>query len=273
MSSLTGAVSATLRVLLRRFEIEFYFCTHELTIDLEGGERRIVALEPKSDATFDAEVMAALADLGVPVEIRTTPVELAEAIRFEEGDTHASYDPRTAQLCWRQLLQAARVMNRFRSHFIGKVSPVHFFWGALDLACTRFSGGRPFATPAAPNVGDWVMVEGYSHELSSCGFWPGGDGEGMFYAYAYPGRKASPSTPSVRGRLLLRRRWAVRASVPDRPRSRRPRLRTYGVPAEDVRSGGDPRPLGPVRARGRPAAPGDAALTWRRQRPMTESAP
>jgi len=171
----------------QQFEIEFNFCTHELTIDREGGERRVVALAPKSVATFYAEVMAAMSELGLPVTIRTTPAEVVEAIPFEQDELHASYDPQAAQLFWRQLGQASRVISQFRSYFIGKVSPVHFFWGGLDLACTRFSGREaPRHRGGAPNVGDWVMVEGYSHELSSCGFWPGGDGEGMFYAYAYP---------------------------------------------------------------------------------------
>lgn len=171
----------------RTFEIEFNFCTHDLTIDVEGGERRSVRLEPKTVARFYAETMAALADLGVEVAIRTTPTEIAEAIPFEQDTQHASYDPEAAQRFWRQLVQSSRVLGIFRSRFIGKVSPVHLFWGGLDLACTRFSGRTAPRHPGgAPNVGDWVMVEGYSHELSSCGFWPGGDGEGMFYAYAYP---------------------------------------------------------------------------------------
>ncbi len=171
----------------RTFEIEFNFCVHELHIDLEGGERRTVALEPKSVARFYAETMEALRKLGVNVSINTTPVELGRVIPFERDTEHASYDPASAQLFWRQLVQADRVMKDFRSRFIGKVSPVHFFWGAMDLAVTRFSGRpAPRHPGGAPNVGDWVMVEGYSHELSSCGFWPGGGEEGAFYAYAYP---------------------------------------------------------------------------------------
>ncbi len=169
------------------FEIEFDFCVHELHIDLEGGERRTVKLEPKPVARFYAETMAALRDLGIDASILPVPVEVPRAIPFEDDEEHASYDPEHAQLFWRQLIQADRVMNAFRSRFIGKVSPVHFFWGAMDLAVTRFSGRpAPRHPGGAPNVGDWVMVEGYSHELSSCGFWPGGGEEGAFYAYAYP---------------------------------------------------------------------------------------
>ena len=169
------------------FEIEFDFCVHELHVDLEGGERRSVALEPKSVARFYDETMGAMQELGVDVSINTTPVELERVIPFERDEEHASYDPDHAELFWRQLVQADRVMKDFRSRFIGKVSPVHFFWGGMDLAVTRFSGRTAPRHPGgSPNVGDWVMVEAYSHELSSCGFWPGGGEEGAFYAYAYP---------------------------------------------------------------------------------------
>ena len=171
----------------RTFEIEFDFCVHELHIDLEGGQRSIVALEPKPVAQFYAETMEALHDLGVEVSINTTPVELERVIAFERDTEHASYEPDSAKLFWRQLVQADRVMKDFRSRFIGKVSPVHFFWGGMDLAVTRFSGRTAPRHPGgSPNVGDWVMVEAYSHEVSSCGFWAGGGEEGAFYAYAYP---------------------------------------------------------------------------------------
>ncbi|WP_159618822.1 DUF5996 family protein [Arthrobacter zhaoguopingii] len=180
----------------RHFEIEFNFCTHHLTIDLEGGERRSVPLEPKPVPQFYAEVLGALGELGVEVSITPYPVEVTSTTSFEDDHENASYDPAAAQMFWRQLVQAGRVMGIFRSRFIGKVSPVHFFWGAMDLACTRFSGRTAPQHPGgAPNVGDWVMVEGYSHELSSCGFWPGGDGEGMFYAYAYPEPTGFPEHP------------------------------------------------------------------------------
>ncbi len=171
----------------RTFEIEFDFCVHELHVDLDGGERRIVALEPKSVARFYEETIGALQELGVDVSINTTPVELERVIPFERDEEHASYDPGHAELFWRQLVQADRALKGFRSRFIGKVSPVHFFWGGMDLAVTRFSGRTAPRHPGgSPNVGDWVMVEAYSHELSSCGFWPGGGEEGAFYAYAYP---------------------------------------------------------------------------------------
>src|SRR5262249_43539051 len=104
-----------------------------------------------------------------------------------EDFQHASYDPAAARAFWWQLVQAQRVLTQFRSSFIGKVSPVHLFWGAMDLACTRFSGrSAPKHPGGAPHCPNWVMAEGYSRELSSCGFWPGGGREGAFYSYAYP---------------------------------------------------------------------------------------
>lgn len=169
------------------FDIEFDFVDHRLRVRVDDGGHREVALEPKSVARFYAEVMGALDELGVPTRIQARPNEVDPAIPFAEDHRHASYDPRAARLFWRQLLQADRVIGRFRSRFIGKVSPVHFFWGSFDLACTRFSGRQAPPHPGgAPNCPPWVMAEGYSHELSSCGFWPGGGEEGAFYAYAYP---------------------------------------------------------------------------------------
>ncbi|MGH3978178.1 MAG: DUF5996 family protein [Pseudonocardiaceae bacterium] len=171
----------------RIFEIEFDFWDHRLHIRVSTGEQRSLALAPEPVAQFYDETMAALRDLGLEVPIRTTPTEVVRAIPFEDDQEHASYDPDRAQRFWRQLIQAHRVLTEFRSRFIGKVSPVHFFWGGFDLAVTRFSGRTAPRHPGgAPNCGDWVMVEGYSHEVSSCGFWPGGAAEGAFYAYAYP---------------------------------------------------------------------------------------
>jgi hypothetical protein len=169
------------------FEIEFDFCDHQLHVRRQGGDHREVALAPKSVAQFYAETMEALGQLGIDVQILPRPVEVERAIPFEEDTEHHSYDGDQAQLFWRQLSQADRVMNAFRGGFIGKVSPVHFFWGSMDLAVTRFSGRTAPEHPGgAPNCADWVMVEAYSHEVSSCGFWSGGGEEGAFYAYAYP---------------------------------------------------------------------------------------
>jgi hypothetical protein len=171
----------------RVFDIEFDFVDHQLRIRSSDGGVRTVALEPKSVADFYAQTMGALAELGIEVTIQARPNEVDPAIPFAEDRQHATYDPHAAQLFWRQLVQADRVLGAFRSYFVGKVSPVHFFWGGLDLACTRFSGrSAPPHPGGAPNCGDWVMVEGYSRELSSCGFWPGVGDEGAFYAYAYP---------------------------------------------------------------------------------------
>ena len=184
----------------RTFSIELDFHDHELHIDTDSGARATVALEPKSVAAFYAEVMGALRELGIGLAINPTPNEVEEAIPFAEDEQHSSYDPEAAHLFWRQLVQVDRVLQQFRSRYTGKVSPVHLFWGALDMAVTRFSGRRAPAHPGgAPNCGDWVMVEGYSHELSSCGFWPGGGEEGAFYAYAYPepdGFQDHPVTPA-----------------------------------------------------------------------------
>ncbi|WP_224279370.1 DUF5996 family protein [Nocardioides lacusdianchii] len=169
------------------FDLELDFVEHQLRIRTsDGGERR-VGLSSRPVADFYRETMSALGALGIDATIDARPNEVEPAIPFAENHHNATYDRDAAQLFWRQLVDADRVLGEFRSHFVGKVSPVHFFWGAMDLACTRFSGRPAPAHPGgAPNCGDWVMVEGYSRELSSAGFWPGGGEEGAFYAYAYP---------------------------------------------------------------------------------------
>ena len=169
------------------FDLEFDFVEHQLRVRTSAGEERRVALSSRPVADFYSDTMVALDELGLDVVIDVRPNEVDPAIPFPEDRTHATYDPQSAELFWRQLVQADRGLAEFRSHFVGKVSPVHFFWGAMDLACTRFSGREaPTHSGGAPNCGDWVMVEGYSRELSSAGFWPGGGKEGAFYAYAYP---------------------------------------------------------------------------------------
>ncbi|MBY8879081.1 DUF5996 family protein [Actinacidiphila acidipaludis] len=169
------------------FDVEFDFVDHRLVIRRDTGGVAGVALEPKSVARFYHETLRALADLGIETDIRPRPNEVEPAIPFAEDDRHASYDAEAARLFWRQLLQLNRVLGEFRARFVGKASPVHLFWGAMDLACTRFSGRTAPPHPGgAPNVGAWVMEEAYSRELSSCGFWPGAGDEGAFYAYAYP---------------------------------------------------------------------------------------
>ncbi|BBX15332.1 hypothetical protein CRI77_15620 [Mycolicibacterium duvalii] len=169
------------------FEMEFDFLGHRLDIRSSDGGTQSLPLQPMPVAEFYTRLLDLLGSLGIEAQIRPVPNEVDPAIPFPEDHHHASYDADAVTAFWRQLLQANRVMGEFRSHFVGKVSPVHFFWGAMDLACTRFSGGSAPPHPGgAPNCADWVMVEGYSHELSSCGFWPGGGQEGAFYAYAYP---------------------------------------------------------------------------------------
>ncbi|MDN4610492.1 DUF5996 family protein [Arthrobacter burdickii] len=169
------------------FDIEVDVVAHRLVMRSSSGEDRSVPLEPQSVAEFHARTMTALSELGIEAPIRPVPTEVDPAVPFAEDHHHASYDAAAVTAFWRQLIQAERVLTRFRAEFLGKVSPVHFFWGAMDLACTRFTG-RPAPTHpgGAPNCADWVMEEGYSHELSSCGFWPGGGEEGAFYSYAYP---------------------------------------------------------------------------------------
>jgi hypothetical protein len=169
------------------FDIEFDFVDHLLQIRSSDGETRRLPLETRSVAEFYAWITTTLAELGIETQILASPNEVDPAIPFAENHSDASYDDAAVHLFWRQLLQADRVLGQFRSHFVGKVSPVHFFWGAMDLACTRFSGrSAPPHPGGAPNCPDWVLVEGYSGELSSAGFWPGGGDEGAFYAYAYP---------------------------------------------------------------------------------------
>jgi hypothetical protein len=184
----------------RFFQITFDFISHLLLIETTDGSTKTIALRSRSVAEFYQEMMAALNSLGMPVTIWTTPVEVADRTPFEKDQKHSTYDPEYAQRVWRILAQTSRVLTEFRSRFIGKVSPVHFFWGAFDLAVTRFSGRTAPSHPGVPNCGLFVMVEAYSHEVSSCGFWPGGGliDEPAFYAYAYPepqGFKEYPIQP------------------------------------------------------------------------------
>jgi hypothetical protein len=172
----------------RLFQINFDFIDHLLVIETTDGSTRKLSLRPQSVAEFYQETMAALESLKMPVTIWTTPVEVPDRTPFEEDQKHAAYDPEYAQRCWRILVQASRILTKFRSRFTGKVSPVHFFWGAFDMAVTRFSGRPAPMHPGVPNCGVFVMQEAYSHEVSSCGFWPGGGlvDEPTFYSYAYP---------------------------------------------------------------------------------------
>jgi len=172
----------------RLLQISFDFINHLLVIETTEGSTKTIDLRYCSVAEFYQETMAALESLKMPMTIWTTPVEVPDRIPFEEDQKHATYDPEYMQRCWRILVQTNKVLTKFRSRFIGKVSPVHFFWGAFDMAVTRFSGRPAPLHPGVPNCGVFVMQEAYSHEVSSCGFWPG-DGlvdNPAFYSYSYP---------------------------------------------------------------------------------------
>ena len=173
----------------RTFQIDFDFLDHRLRILDSLGGARMLALRPMTVAQFHSDVMDLLRGMDIRVEIWTTPVEVQTPIPFERDTVHAAYDPVYAQRFWRALVQADRVLNAFRSRFIGKCSPVHFFWGSFDLAVTRFSGRTAPPHPGGvPNLADWVTREAYSHEVSSAGWWPGGGAfrDPAFYAYMYP---------------------------------------------------------------------------------------
>jgi hypothetical protein len=168
-------------------EIEFDLVNHVLEVRTTDGGHGQVPLEPRSVASFYRATMSLLEELGVSVRILVRPQEVAEAIPFPDDEAHRAYDASAVHRFWLGLVNAHRVMNRFRAGFVGKASPVHFFWGGPDLAVTRFSGRRAPKHPGGvPNCADWVQELAYSHEVSSCGFWPGGSAEGSFYSYAYP---------------------------------------------------------------------------------------
>jgi hypothetical protein len=179
----------------RTFQIDFDFIDHRLVIRTSDGAVESLPLRPCTVAGFYGEIFAALRALDIEVVIRKKPNEVARPILFDEDRTHASYDAGYARRCWRALAQADRVLKEFRARFIGKCSPVHFFWGSFDLAVTRFSGRRAPEHPGGvPNLPDWVVRDAYSHEVSSGGFWPGNEAVPFpaFYAYAYPEPKGFP---------------------------------------------------------------------------------
>jgi len=172
----------------RSVTVDFDFIGHEVSVRTSEGGSRSIPLIQRSVRDFYSEYLKVLRSLDLSVPIMGVPVEVEVAIPFAEDTQHASYDPEAANRWWRVLVQADRVLKRFRGQFEGKSSPVHFFWGSFDLAATRFSGRRaPLHPGGAPNCPDYVMHEAYSRECSSCGFWPGGGTqEAAFYAYAYP---------------------------------------------------------------------------------------
>jgi hypothetical protein len=180
--SARGLTTSAMHYEGRTFEIEFDFVDHRLKIRTSDGRERFVALAPKSVATFYRELFAALKDAGINVRINTKPQEIPDPIPFERDETHASYDPEYANRFWRILRSTDLVFQEFRSRFLGKQSPIHFFWGSFDLCCTRFSGRS-----CAPRKGV-ITSEAYSRECISLGWWPGGgDVAGpAFYAYTAP---------------------------------------------------------------------------------------
>jgi Family of unknown function (DUF5996) len=184
----------------RHFQIEFDFIDHTLWIRSADGHTRQVMLRPVSVAEFYADVMITLSELGIQVRIDEMPNEIPDpnATPFSQDRIHAAYDPDFANRFWRVLLAAHEVFSRFRTAFLGKASPVHFFWGSFDLAVTRFSGRRAPPHPGGiPHLPDAVVREAYSHEVSSAGFWPGGGpiDYPAFYSYAYPAAEGFAAVP------------------------------------------------------------------------------
>jgi hypothetical protein len=173
---------------VRTFEIDFDFIDHHLVVRTCEGEVRTLELRPRTVASFHEELMVVLAELALPVRINTMPQEVPDPIPFERDTTHSAYDAEAAHRFWRGLAQADRVLRVYRAEYLGKSSPVHFFWGSFDLAVTRFCGRPAPLHPGAPGVADTVTREAYSHEVSSAGFWPGNAAfpHPAFYAYHYP---------------------------------------------------------------------------------------
>jgi hypothetical protein len=182
----------------RTFQVDFDFIDHRVIVQSSDGGVGGIALQPQSVAAFYARLMAEMGKLGLHVNICRQPNEVAEPIRFDQDETHRAYDREYAHRFWQVLVQADRIFKEFRARFIGKCSPVHFFWGAPDLAVTRFSGRKaPLHPGGIPHLPDRVTQEAYSHEVSSCGFWPGGGAVPYpaFYSYAYPEPNGFPQAP------------------------------------------------------------------------------
>jgi hypothetical protein len=220
-----GLTTSPIFVDERALEISFDFVDHKLAIAADDGRRAELDLAPRTVADFHGRVQSMLAALDFDVPISPLPNEIPGAIPFDRDTLHRSYDAQYAHRFWRVLKQSARVFERFRTGFLGKCSPVHFFWGSFDLAVTRFSGRRaPLHAGGVPNLPDAVVREAYSHEVASAGFWPGGNGvDASFYAYAYP------EPPGFRDAAVAPRGAAFDA-----------RLGEFLLPYEAVRSAADP---------------------------------
>ena len=170
-------------------EIEFDFISHHLRVRTSRGEERALALEPQTVADFYRQVTDLLGSVAVSVAINELPSELPNPVRFSSDRVHKSYDPDATHRFWRALVRIDDIFKLFRTGFLGKVSPVHFFWGSFDLAVTRFSGRKaPLHPGGVPGLPDAIAREAYSHEVSSVGFWPGNEAfpRAAFYSYAYP---------------------------------------------------------------------------------------
>ena len=184
------------------FEAEFDFISHCLRVRTSQGAERQLALEPQSVADFYLRVLELLSGVGVSVSINERPSEVAEPVMFPSDRVHADYDAAAVHRFWRALVQVDRVFKHFRTGFLGKASPVHFFWGSFDLAVTRFSGRPAPRHPGrVPGLADAVVQEAYSHEVSSAGFWPGNEAfpQAAFYSYAYPEPDAFRTRPVTGG--------------------------------------------------------------------------
>ncbi len=183
-------------------EMEFDFIAQRLGIRTSQGAERFLELAPQSVSEFYRQLMAQLRELGIAVSIHETPNEVADPIPFPKDDSHRSYDAAAAHAFWRALIQADRIFRQFRTGFLGKASPVHFFWGSFDLAVTRFSGrDAPLHPGGVPGLPDAVTREAYSHEVSSAGLWPGNDAfpNAAFYSYAYPEPRTFRDRPVTAG--------------------------------------------------------------------------
>jgi hypothetical protein len=197
----TGLTTSVMPYGSRSFQIDFNFLDHQLWLRSSDGRSAALALEPQSVASFYGRLMEEMHKLDLDVRIHRRPNEIADSIPFDQDVTSRPYDADCAGRFWQILQQADRIFKIFRARFVGKCSPVHFFWGAADLAVTRFSGRKAPQHPGGvPNLPDWVTQEAYSHEVSSCGFWPGSGPipYAAFYSYAYPepaGFSAAPVKP------------------------------------------------------------------------------
>jgi hypothetical protein len=210
----------------RAFQIEFDFIDHRLHCEASDGARRRLELRPRSVSDFYAAVISALKEMGIEVRIDQWLNEMPEHVRFSEDLEHAAYDPEYAHRFWKILVQVDRVFKLFRTGFLGKCSPVHFFWGSFDLAVTRFSGRRaPLHPGGVPHLADAVVREAYSHEVSSTGFWPGGGAIAYpaFYSYAYPEPAGFPT-----------------AMIPLDAAFYSPELREFILPYDAVRTAASP---------------------------------